>query len=104
MLWLWYFYNCVQHVLWSLCSHGLNMLYFNVIYLIECQIKKKEISTFDKSSLCYVFALYLECIVLLHLRFKIGLSSKYVHCCESAYLKYQQTIIYEWIAVRPDFL
>ena len=26
-----------------------------------------------------------------------------VHCFESAYLQYQQTIIYEWIAVRPDF-
>jgi len=40
---LWYSYNCVQHVLWSLCTHGFNMLYFNVIYLIECQIKNKYI-------------------------------------------------------------
>jgi len=38
---LWYFYNCVQHVLWSLCSHGLNMLCSNVIFLIECQMKNK---------------------------------------------------------------
>ena len=52
----WYFYNCVQHVL---CNHGFNMLCFNVIYLIECQMKNK-----------YLHLISLEYIVLLYLRFR----------------------------------
>jgi len=38
---LWYVYNCVKHVLWSLCSYGFVMLCFNVLYLKECQMQNK---------------------------------------------------------------
>jgi len=54
---LWYFYNCVQHVQHEyLCSHGFDMLCFNVtcILLTEFQMQNKHLLLISQVYVMYL--------------------------------------------------